>query len=352
MTQTAKRVQPAGQAQVGERAGERATMAAKSQGGTVEGCTRAASVAGAAEVSGAARGSVAASVAGAAVRARVGSRLGEVATVVAGVVPALKVTGLSKTFAPGTAMEKKALSDIDLTLAPGEFGCIIGSNGAGKSTLFNAISGEFLPDEGSVELSGDDITFLPDYRRARRISRVFQDPMRGTAPGLTVAENVVLAYMRSRHGGLGLAMTKKTRAFVREQLASLGFGLEDRMDTKVGMLSGGQRQAVSLLMCTIGNPDLLLLDEHTAALDPVAAQRIMELTEQVVRERGVATLMITHNMSQALNVGDRTIVMDSGRIVADISQERRAGMTLDGLLELYRSHVGTELDSDEMLLTK
>lgn len=294
-----------------------------------------------------------AAVAGAAVRSRVGSRLDEVVCAVAGVVPALVVRDLHKTFSPGTPMEKKALCGIDLTLAPGEFGCIIGSNGAGKSTLFNAIAGEFMPDRGSVTLNGRDITYQSDFKRARRISRVFQDPMRGTAPGLTVAENVALAYMRSGRGGLlSMALSRKTRAFIREQLASLGFGLEDRMDTKVGLLSGGQRQAVSLLMCTIGEPDLLLLDEHTAALDPVAAERIMALTEQVVRERHVATLMVTHNMSQALSVGDRTIVMDAGRIVADISQQRRATMTLNDLLALYREHVGSELDSDEMLLTK
>ena len=322
-----------------------------------------------------------AAVAGAAVRSRAAARMGEVAVAVAGVVPALVVRDLHKTFSPGTPMEKKALCGVDLTLAPGEFGCIIGSNGAGKSTLFNAIAGEFMPDCGSVALSGRDVTYLPDFKRARRISRVFQDPMRGTAPGLTVAENVALAYVRSRRGGsgpvgrggtdglaglgarvagalgslgssLGLALGRSTREFVREQLASLGFGLEERMDTKVGLLSGGQRQAVSLLMCTIGEPDLLLLDEHTAALDPVAAERIMALTEQVVRERGIATLMVTHNMQQALSVGDRTIVMDAGRIVADISSQRRTTMGVNDLLALYREHVGADLASDEMLLTK
>ena len=332
-------------------------------------------------------GGASGAVAGAAVRSRVGTRFGEAAVAVVGVVPALVVRDLHKTFAPGTPMEKKALCGIDLTLAPGEFCCIIGSNGAGKSTLFNAIAGEFMPDCGSVTLGGRDVTYQPDFKRARRISRVFQDPMRGTAPGLTVAENVALAYMRSRRGGagavrraggpagvagpdglglgarlaralgglgssLGLALGRSTRAFVREQLASLGFGLEDRMDTKVGLLSGGQRQAVSLLMCTIGEPDLLLLDEHTAALDPVAAERILALTEQVVRERHIATLMVTHNMQQALSVGDRTIVMDAGRIVADISSQRRATMGVSDLLALYREHVGADLASDEMLLTK
>ncbi len=294
-------------------------------------------------------------VAGAAARSGAAARFGEAAVAVAGVVPALVVRDLSKTFSPGTPMEKKALCGVDLTLAPGEFACIIGSNGAGKSTLFNAISGEFMPDGGSVMLGGRDITYLPDYKRARRISRVFQDPMRGTAPGLTVAENIAMPYMRAGgHGGspLRLALGRKTRERIREQLASLGFGLEDRLDTKVGLLSGGQRQAVSLLMCTIGNPDLLLLDEHTAALDPVAAERIMALTEQVVRERGISTLMVTHNMQQALSVGDRTIVMDAGRVVADIPQQRRATMTLSDLMALYRERAGAELASDEMLLTR
>ena len=308
---------------------------------------------------GPAGGSASGAVAGTAVRSRVSARFGEAAVAVVGVVPALVVRDLHKTFSPGTPMEKKALRGIDLTLAPGEFGCIIGSNGAGKSTLFNAIAGEFMPDCGSVTLNGRDVTYQPDFKRARRISRVFQDPMRGTAPGLTVAENVALAYMRSRRdrpagplGRLVPALGRSTRAFVREQLASLGFGLEDRMDVKVGLLSGGQRQAVSLLMCTIGEPDLLLLDEHTAALDPVAAEHILALTEQVVRERHIATLMVTHNMQQALSVGDRTIVMDAGRIVADISSQRRATMGVSDLLALYREHVGADLASDEMLLTR
>ena len=283
---------------------------------------------------------------------RAARAMGEAAVEVAGVVPALVVRDLRKTFFPGTAMEKAALTGVDLTMAPGEFACVIGSNGAGKSTLFNAIAGSFLPDAGTVALAGRDITFLPDYKRARRICRVFQDPTQGTAPGLTVAENVALAYMRSGAHGLRPALGRKTRTFVREQLATLGFGLEDRMDAKVGLLSGGQRQAVALLMSTIGNPDVLLLDEHTAALDPVAARRVMELTQRVVAERGITTLMVTHNMEQALTVGDRTIVMDSGRIVADISSGRRAKMTLDDLLALYREHTGAELADDKIRLTR
>ncbi len=267
----------------------------------------------------------------------------------------VEVRDVTKTFGAGTALEHEVLRGVSLTLRPGEFACMIGSNGAGKSTLLNAIAGEFLTDGGSIVVGGRDVTFDPDFRRARSVSRVFQDPMRGTSPNLTVAENVALAYLRSRgngHADLRFAMSKSNRAFIREQLAGLGFGLEERLDDKVGLLSGGQRQAVSLLMCTIGSPDLLLLDEHTAALDPLAAERVMQLTQRIVRERGIATVMVTHNMGQALSVGDRTLVMDEGRIVADVSSAERAGMGVDDLLALYRSRTGEELDSDEVLLSE
>lgn len=269
--------------------------------------------------------------------------------------PMLSVEGVTKTFNRGTALEHQVLRGVDLTLAPGEFACLIGSNGAGKSTLLNAIAGEFLTDAGRVCVAGRDVTFDADFRRARSVSRVFQDPMRGTSPNLTVAENVMLAYLRSRGNGradLRIAMSRKGRAFVREQLAQLGFGLEERMDDKVGLLSGGQRQAVSLLMCTVGDPDLLLLDEHTAALDPLAAQRVMELTCRIVEQRGIATLMVTHDVGQALTVGDRTVVMNEGRVVADVGAEQRAGMGVDDLLRLYRETTGQELASDEALLSR
>lgn len=268
--------------------------------------------------------------------------------------PMLVVQGVTKTFNRGTALEHQVLRGVDLTLAPGEFACLIGSNGAGKSTLLNAIAGEFLTDAGRISVAGRDVTFDADFRRARSVSRVFQDPMLGTSPNLTVAENVMLAYLRSRGNGradLRVAMSKKSRAFAREQLATLGFGLEDRMDDKVGLLSGGQRQAVSLLMCTVGDPDLLLLDEHTAALDPLAAQRVMELTQKIVAQRGIATIMVTHDVGQALSVGDRTIVMNEGRVVADVGAEQRAGMSVDDLLRLYRESTGQELASDEALLS-
>lgn len=264
--------------------------------------------------------------------------------------PMLEALSLRKTFNAGTPLEHRGLDGATVRLAPGEFACVVGSNGAGKSTLFNAIAGSVPPDAGVVRIAGRDVTFSPDYRRARTLSRVFQDPMLGTAPSLTVAENVALAYGRSRKTALALAMRPRRRAFVRERLASLGFGLEERMDVPVGSLSGGQRQAVTLLMATIGDPDLLLLDEHTAALDPEATRRVLGLTERICRERGIATMMITHNLSDALSMGERTIVMDGGRVVADLGPEERAGMGVDDLLELFRRAAGHDLDDDKVLL--
>ena len=262
----------------------------------------------------------------------------------------LDIRDLSKTFNHGTPMEQKALSDINLDLDQGEFACIVGSNGAGKTTLFNAIAGSITPEAGMVRIAGKDVTLDPEHHRARTLSRVFQDPMLGTAPNLTVAENVALAYGRSKASSLHFAMNRERREFIREQLAALGFGLEERMDVKVGMLSGGQRQAVTLLMATIGGPTLLLLDEHTAALDPQATERILELTRQVARDKGATTLMITHNLSDALTMGNRTLVMDAGRIVADVSGEERAQMDVDDLLELYRTSAGHAMDNDEILM--
>ena len=264
----------------------------------------------------------------------------------------LKVRALCKTFNAGTPMEHKALDDVNVTLAPGDFACIVGSNGAGKSTLFNAVAGSIIPDAGLIRIGGKNVTFAPDYKRARTMSRVFQDPMKGTAPDLTVAENVALAYGRSNASGLQFAMRKERRDFIHERLASLGFGLEDRMDVKVGMLSGGQRQAVTLLMATIGKPDLLLLDEHTAALDPEATKRILDLTTKITGENGTTTMMITHNLASALAMGDRTIVMDEGRIVSDLDEETREGMDVDDLLRLYKQTAGHDLDDDKVLLEK
>ena len=264
----------------------------------------------------------------------------------------LAVRDLVKTFNPGTPMEHRALDGVSVALAPGDFACIVGSNGAGKSTLFNAVAGSIIPDGGCVRIADKDVTFSPDFRRARTMSRVFQDPLKGTAPDLTVAENVALAYGRSTASSLAFAMRKEKRDFIREKLASLGFGLEDRMDVKVGMLSGGQRQAVTLLMATIGKPDLLLLDEHTAALDPEATKRILDLTTKITSENGITTMMITHNLKSALEMGDRTVVMDEGRIVSDLDEQTREGMSVDDLLKLYKRSAGHDLDDDKVLLEK
>jgi putative ABC transport system ATP-binding protein len=263
----------------------------------------------------------------------------------------LEVRSLTKTFNPGTQVANKALDGVDLTLEPGEFACIVGSNGAGKSTLFNAIAGSIMPDAGLVRLAGENVTFQPDYKRARKLSRVFQDPLAGTAPHLTVLENVALAYGRSKTGsGLRRAMRPEIKELVYDRLATLGFGLEDRMNDKVGALSGGQRQAVTMLMATIGDPSLLLLDEHTAALDPAATERILDLTDSVVKEGNIATLMITHDLGDALAHGNRTIVMHEGRIVADIKGAERDNMSVDDLLVLFKQSAGTELADDKILL--
>lgn len=268
--------------------------------------------------------------------------------------PILEVRALEKTFNPGTNVAHRALDGVDLTLAPGEFACIVGSNGAGKSTLFNTVAGSVTPDAGLVRIAGENVTFDPDYRRARSVSRVFQDPLMGTAPHLTVAENLALALGRSktrgRSGALRLAMRKDKRDYIAGRLADLGFGLEDRMDVPVGSLSGGQRQAVTLLMATIGSPHLLLLDEHTAALDPAATERVLELTDKIVAEEGVATLMITHDLADALAHGTRTLVMHEGRIVADVSGDQRASMDVADLLDLFRATAGEDLADDKVLL--
>ena len=264
----------------------------------------------------------------------------------------LEVTNLAKTFNRGSAMEHKTLRGIDLTVEEGQFVCIIGSNGAGKSTLLNAIAGEFTPDAGRVVVDGQDVTWMPEHKRARFISRVFQNPLQGTAPHLTVAENIALAYSRSKRKPLAFATGKERKKVIVEAIEGLGLnlGLESRADTPVGQLSGGQRQAIALLMSTIGNPKLLLLDEHTAALDPATAERVMELTQRIVRERNLATLMITHSMASALTIGDRTVMIDNGRIVADIAGDERASMTPADLMSLYQQKMGHALDNDEMML--
>ena len=265
----------------------------------------------------------------------------------------LKLTGVVKTFGPGTVNEKRALDGIDLHLAPGAFATIVGSNGAGKSTLFHAIAGVFFPDQGSVLLGGEDITFKPEHRRSREMGRLFQDPMKGTAPHMTIEENLALAYLRAgRHQHAYFSRTSQAdRAFFRDQLAKLDMGLEDRMKQPVGLLSGGQRQALTLLMATMVPPKILLLDEHTAALDPGAAEKVLNITREVVAEHKITTMMVTHNMHQALELGDRTLMMDRGRIVLDIQGEERRNMTVKDLLDRFRAGAGKDLDNDRILLS-
>ncbi len=260
----------------------------------------------------------------------------------------LKVQSISKTFHPGTMDEKKALNQVSFELAEGDFVTIIGSNGAGKSTLFNAICGDFMTDEGRITLDGQDITFMPSHVRARQIGRLFQDPMRGSAPGMSIEENLALA---AGHGGWFASISKSDREKFREQLALLGMGLEDRMKQPVGLLSGGQRQALTLMMATMTVPKILILDEHTAALDPGTADKVLQITKEVVAKNNITTLMVTHNMQNALDLGNRTFMMDSGKIVLDIKGEERAKLTVNDLLERFRQGAGKSLDNDRILLS-
>lgn len=265
----------------------------------------------------------------------------------------LTLTDISKTFNPGTANQKTALDHLSLQVNAGDFITIIGSNGAGKSTLFNAICGGFFVDEGKVELDGEDVTFLPEHRRARYIGHLFQDPMRGTAPNMTIEENLAVAYLRTaRHKNAFLSrVSKAEKLLFRDKLAMLDMGLEDRMKQPVGLLSGGQRQALTLLMATMVPPKLLLLDEHTAALDPGTAEKVLSLTRKVIAEQHITCLMVTHNMHQALELGNRTLMMDAGRIVLDIQGEERNGMTVEDLLEKFSVGAGKALDNDRILLS-
>ena len=264
----------------------------------------------------------------------------------------LNIVDVSKTFNPGTVNEKTALSHLSLHLQPGDFASIIGSNGAGKSTLLNAIAGSFYVDSGSIALDGRDITFIPDHKRSKVIGRLFQDPLRGTAPTMTIEENLALAYLRSAHGKAPFSrITRKDKEFFAEQVKLLDMGLENRMRQPVGLLSGGQRQALTLLMATLVTPKLLLLDEHTAALDPGTAEKVLELTRTIISDHHITCLMVTHNMKQALELGSRTLMMADGNIVLDVSGEERAGMTVDGLLRRFRAGTGHELDNDRMLLS-
>ena len=259
----------------------------------------------------------------------------------------LKLTNITKTFAPGTVNQKTALCGIDLHLAPGDFVTVLGSNGAGKSTLFSVIAGSIRPDTGSVILDGQDVTALPDYKRSKYIGRLFQDPLKGTAPNMTIAENLALAYLRSsgRHSPFSMVSAAERREF-RDRLSQLGLGLEDRMDSPVGLLSGGQRQALPLLMATLVTPKLLLLDEHTAALDPATAEKVLELTKTIVARNRITCLMITHDIPSALELGNRTIIMNAGKIVGELDGPERANMDEGQLLEVFRRF---RLNDDRLL---
>ena len=261
----------------------------------------------------------------------------------------LTLNHISKTFAPGTVNEKRALNDLSLHLDPGDFVTVLGSNGAGKSTMFNAIAGAFQPDSGSVLLDGTDITRMPDYKRSKFIGRMFQDPLKGTAPSMTIEENLALAYLRASKARSPFSMISAgERREFREKLAQLGLGLEDRMDTVVGLLSGGQRQALTLLMATLVTPKLLLLDEHTAALDPATAEKVLKLTRQIVAEHSITCLMITHNVQSALQLGNRTIMMKDGQIILELSGQRRSTITTEELLQAFHQH---GVDNDRILFS-
>ena len=264
----------------------------------------------------------------------------------------LDLQNISKTFNPGTINEKKALTGLNLHLDPGDFVTVIGGNGAGKSTMLNAIAGVWPVDEGRIVLGGTDITALPEYKRAGLIGRVFQDPMMGTAPNMQLEENLALAKRRGEHRGLRWGVTKEERADYYEVLKILGLGLEDRMTAKVGLLSGGQRQAVTLLMAALKQPKLLLLDEHTAALDPATAAKVLEISDRIVSENSLTTLMITHNMNDAIRHGNRLIMMNEGHIILDVRGEEKRHLTKQELVERFAQLSGMQLDSDEVLLSK
>lgn len=266
----------------------------------------------------------------------------------------LIMKNVSKTFNPGTVNEKCALNNVSLILKKGDFTTIVGSNGAGKSTLFNAITGSFFADRGLIMLGGEDITYQKEHVRSKVIGHLFQDPLKGTAPHMTIEENMALAYLRtstSKNAYFSRIKAADKKKF-REQLELLGMGLEDRMKQPVGLLSGGQRQALTLLMATMVTPKILLLDEHTAALDPATAEKVLSLTKQIVAERQITCLMVTHNMHQALELGNRTLMMDAGNIVLDVEGEARAAMTVDDLLEQFARRAGKALDNDRILFSK
>ncbi|MEG1593022.1 MAG: ATP-binding cassette domain-containing protein [Oscillibacter sp.] len=263
----------------------------------------------------------------------------------------LDLTRVCKTFNPGTINEKRALQDLNLHLKDGDFVTVIGGNGAGKSTMLNAVAGVWPVDAGSIVIDGTDVTGLPEFKRARFIGRVFQDPMMGTAPNMQIEENLALAYRRGQSRGLSWGVTRAERALYHEKLQILGLGLEDRMASKVGLLSGGQRQALTLLMAALQRPKLLLLDEHTAALDPATAAKVLELSDRLVAENGLTAMMITHNMKDAIAHGNRLIMMNEGKIILDIAGEEKKKLTKAQLLEKFAEVAGVQEETDAVLLS-
>ncbi|AYA75030.1 ABC transporter ATP-binding protein [Bacillus sp. Y1] len=262
----------------------------------------------------------------------------------------LQLNQIYKVFNEGTPDEKIAINHVNLSLNKGDFVTVIGSNGAGKSTLMNLISGKMFPDIGQVKVDGQDVTTMKEHKRSRLIGRVFQDPMAGTAPSMTIEENLAIAYSRASSRGLSRGVTKKRREFFIGKLESLHLGLENRLQAKVGLLSGGERQALSLLMATFTDPKILLLDEHTAALDPSRAELITNLTRDIVNETNLTTLMVTHNMQQALDLGNRLIMMDSGQIIFEANEEEKSKLTVEKLLEEFQRIRGSKMSSDRSVL--
>jgi len=262
----------------------------------------------------------------------------------------LRLEGITKVFNPGSQDEKRALNNVSLHLRPGDFATIIGSNGAGKSTLMNIVSGVLTADEGQIWIDGMRVDNLPEYKRASMIGRVFQDPMAGTSPNMSIEENLSIAYVRGKRRTFRRGVTRQQRDYFRQLLSTLGIGLENRLSAKVGLLSGGERQALSLLMATMNQPKILLLDEHTAALDPNRAQLVTELTKKIVQENRLTTLMVTHNMEQAIQLGNRLIMMDKGEIIFNIADEEKQRLTVPKLLEHFRRIKGEELADDRIVL--
>ena len=258
---------------------------------------------------------------------------------------------IHKTFNPGTINEKRALQDLNLHLQDGDFVTVIGGNGAGKSTMLNAVAGVWPVDQGSIFIDGNNVTGLQEFQRAQFIGRVFQDPMMGTAPNMQIEENLALAYRRGHRRGLSWGVTRAERALYRDKLATLGLGLENRMSAKAGLLSGGQRQALTLLMAALQRPKLLLLDEHTAALDPATAAKVLELSDTLVRENGLTAMMITHNMKDAIRHGNRLIMMNEGKLILDISGEEKQKLTKAQLLEKFAEVAGVQEETDAVLLS-